>query len=452
MTEQQASLSFKEEIRRQLALAVPAVLSYLGFQAMNVVDTVMVSGFGAQALAAASLALLWSFGILVAARGIQRGLDPILSQAFGAQDRPALARGLLRGLFQALLLAIPITLLHLVAGPGLSLMEQPAAAIPLSAQWCRILAIGMPFVLMMGTIHAFFQALGQVRIITGSVLFANILHFFLNLLFMYGIGSWPGLGAVGCAWSSVFSDIGMLGMGLFLGRNVLREWWPRTEDMEDWRQIFWAQGKLLQVGAPIGLQQGLEVWGFSIAGLMAGWIGEIPLAAHMLCLNMASVSFMLPLGIGTAASTRIGHLVGAGQPLGRAAWTAVGMGICVMSVSGTLFSLFPGFMLSLYQPEATVLATAILLLPIAGAFQLFDGIQGVSFGVLRGAADVRVPALINVIGYYCIGLPLSYFLAFRMDMGVRGIWLGLSLALASIAGLLLLRIRAIIKKGGIRVA
>lgn len=451
MTEQQASLSLKEEIQRQLALSVPAVLSYLGFQAMNVVDTVMVTGFGAKTLAASSLAMLWSFGILVGARGIQRGLDPILSQAFGAQDRPALARGLLRGLFQAILLAIPVTLLHLIAGPGLILLEQPAAAIPLTAQWCRILAMGMPFILMMGTIHAFFQALGQVRIITASVLIANILHFFLNLLFMYGFGDWPGLGAIGCAWSSVLSDIGMLGTGLFLGRHVLREWWPHAEDMESWKQLLLAQSQLLKVGAPIGLQQGLEVWGFSIAGLMAGWLGEIPLAAHMLCLNMASVSFMLPLGIGTAASTRIGHLVGAGQPLGRAAWTAVGMGICVMSLSGTLFSLFPDFMLSLYHPEATVLATAILLLPIAGAFQLFDGIQGVSFGVLRGAADVRVPALINVIGYYCLGLPLGYVLAFRMDMGVRGIWLGLSLALASIACLLLLRVRTVVKKGGTRV-
>lgn len=447
----QASQSIKEEAQQQLALAVPAVMSYLGYQAMNVVDTVMVSGFGAQALAAASLAMLWCFGILVGARGIQRGLDPILSQAFGAQDRPALVSGLLRGLFQAMLLAIPVVLLHLGAGPGLSFLEQPTEIIPLTAQWCRILAIGMPVVLMMGALHAFFQALGQVRIITGSVFVANILHFFLNLLFMYGIGDWPGLGAVGCAWSTVFSDLGMLAMSLFLGRHVLREWWPHPKEREDFWHILKAQGPLLRVGGPIGLQQGLEVWGFSIAGLMAGWLGEVPLAAHMLCLNLASLSFMLPLGIGTAASTRIGHLVGAGQPLGRAAWAAVGMGVGVMSLSGTLFSLFPGFMLSLYHPEATVLATAIILLPIAGAFQLFDGIQGVSFGVLRGAADVRIPALINVVGYYCLGLPLGYFLAFRLDMGVRGIWLGLSLALASIAGLLLLRVRAVVKKGVTRI-
>jgi MATE family multidrug resistance protein len=238
----------------------------------------------------------------------------------------------------------------------------------------------------------------------------------------------------------------MLGICLYLSRDILREWWPKGGWVaeEEWT----AMGRLFRLGFPVGLQQGLEVWGFSAAGIMVGWQGESALAAHTLCLNLASISFMIPLGIGIAAGTRVGNLLGAGKPWGVAAWTAVAMGLGVMSISGFFFSTFPAQILGLYRPEAAVLAVGVSILPIAGAFQLFDGVQAVSFGVLRGAGDMRMPALANVIGYYCVGLPLGWYLS--QSMGARGIWMGLTLSLATVAILLVFRIRWTLSKGGFR--
>jgi MATE family multidrug resistance protein len=247
----------------------------------------------------------------------------------------------------------------------------------------------------------------------------------------------------------VLADLGMAGMVLWLVREELRRWWP--SQLKDFKSEVQALKKLLVLGVPVGFQQGLEVWGFSIAGLMMGWLGKEVLAAHSLCLNLSSISFMFPFGIGLAACTQVGQLLGAGRDWGRAAGIALGCGAGSMLCFSALFGLFPELPLGIYRPKPEVLAIALGLLPVASAFQLFDGIQGVAFGILRGVGDVRLPALINVIGYYLVGLPLGYYLTFKTDFGARGIWVGLTMALATVAGLLLLRLYRVYRLGGFRV-
>lgn len=441
------SASIAEELRRQLHIALPAVLSFFSYQAMNVVDTMMVSPFGEQVLAASSLALLWCWAIVIAARGLQRSLDPLISQAYGAGEEGQVGRWLLRGAGNALILALPVMALLGLAEPALRFLEQPEASLPMAGRWCAILALGIPAMLLGGVLHAFFQSLGKLRPVTIAAVLGNGFNILGNLFFIYVLE----IGPLGCALSTVVAEYAMLVMMVVAGWPELKIWWMRRARIEDLRAEVRAQWRLISLGAPMGFQQGLEVWGFSLAGLMMGWLGPTSLAAHTLVLNLASLSFMFPLGIGMAASARVGHLVGGGHPIGRAAWTAIGMGVAAMSFFACLYSIFPGTVLALFRPEAQVLAAGVLLLPIAGAFQLFDGVQGVAFGVLRGGGDVRVPALINIVGYYLFGLPLGYLLAFVLGWGPQGIWLGLSAALAAVAGMLLLRVRAVVARGGTRV-
>ncbi|MCK6506481.1 MATE family efflux transporter [Myxococcota bacterium] len=442
-------VTFQAELRALWRLAWPVVLSNLGAMGMGVVDTVMTGAFGGQALAAVALATTWGWGVAVVGRNVAKGLDPLVAQAFGAGAHERARRLLVQAVVLGLALSLPVALLHLVAAPGLALLGQPAALLSLAGQYAAVLALGVPMMMLVAFLQQFFQALGIVRPFTVAVVLANLLNAGLNLLLMHGVGAWPGLGPIGCAWSSVIGMAFMLAVVLLLTRRELARWWPG-----DWRRVARDRAGLravLVLGLPVGMQIAIETWGFQFAGVMVGWLGEAPLAAHSVVMNLATVSFMVPLGIGAAAATRVGHQVGAGQPWGRAAATALSCGAGVMLLSAGLFSTFPGRLAGLYTQDAAVLSIAVLLLPVAGTFQLFDGLQAVGFGVLRGLADVRVPALINILAYWLLGLPLGWALAFPAGLGARGLWVGLVVSLALVATSLLIRIAWLHRRGVRRV-
>ena len=191
-------------------------------------------------------------------------------------------------------------------------------------------------------------------------------------------------------------------------------------------------------GIPVGLQMGSEVWAFQIAMLMAGWLGEVELGAHTIVLNLASISFMLPLGVAIGAGTLVGNRIGEGDIDGarRAARLSLGVGAAIMSGSAILFTTFRVALPLLYGGDADIAALASTVLPIAGAFQLFDGTQAVGAGVLRGMGLPRPAAIFNLIGYYALALPLAWWLAIHQHMGIAGLWWGLALGLAVIAALL----------------
>jgi len=201
--------------------------------------------------------------------------------------------------------------------------------------------------------------------------------------------------------------------------------------------------KILALGIPVGVQTSLEVWAFSGAALLAGRLGATALAAHSIVLNMAALSFMMPLGVSLAAATRVGNLLGARRPddAQRAAWVAIGLGAGVMAVSALVFVAFRHWLPRLYTPDAEVIALSATILPIAAAFQLFDGAQVAGCGVLRGMGRTRPAALFNLISYWLLGLPLGAWLGLRAGLGLAGIWWGLCLGLAVVATLLVFFIR-----------
>ncbi len=440
------------ELWALLDLAWPAVVGQLGLMAMGVVDAMLAGRVGGRELAAIALGHTWSFGVSIVAMGTIGGLDPAMSQAFGAGDEPAAGRVLVRGAALSLILSVPTALLHLGAAAGLRALGEPASLVPLAAEYCVWLIPSVPFLLWFGLVRQFLQAAGRMRPVAVAIAFGNVVNLAVGWGLLSGAMGLPKMGLPGLAISTMGSRVVMFVVLCMFGVDLVRRCvpsWSAEARAVGWRTI----AALLAVGLPVGVQVGMEVWAFVGTTLLMGQLGETAIAAHMVTLNLASVSFMVPFGISAAAATRVGNQLGAGQDWTRSARIAIGLGCAVMSVSAMIFASIPSELAWAYAPrEPSVVQIAATLIPIAACFQLFDGIQAVSFGVLRGAGDTRVPWLANLVGYYLVGLPLGAWLAFRGDWGARGLWVGLSAGLFIVAALLLLRLRSTMARGGFRVA
>jgi MATE family multidrug resistance protein len=211
--------------------------------------------------------------------------------------------------------------------------------------------------------------------------------------------------------------------------------------------------RMLALGAPIGGHQLLEGAAFGMVGLLMGMLGTSEVAGHQVAINLAALTFMVPLGVGAAAAVRVGHAVGAGAPdtARRAAKAALLVGVCFMSVSAAVFLLMPVPLARIFTSDAQVVVVAAALIPIAGIFQVFDGIQAVAAGILRGAGDTRVPMLIALLGFWVVGVPVSALLAFGLGTGAAGLWWGFVAGLGVVALVLLWRVRVRLRSALARV-
>jgi MATE family multidrug resistance protein len=268
---------------------------------------------------------------------------------------------------------------------------------------------------------------------------ANVLNALLNWVLIFGHLGAPALGAVGAGIStSILQTALPLATFAWIVRARLHEgaWVPWSRAAVDLRGL----GRILRLGAPVSLALLLEMWTFQTVTLWAGHLGEVPLAAHSFVLNMASLSFMVPLGVSLAAVTRVGNLMGAGKPhdAQRAAWVSLALGAGSMALFALLFVTLRQLLPRLYTDEVEVVRLAASILPVAAAFQLFDGTQVVGSGILRGMGRTRPAAVIHVVGFWGLALPLAWWLTFRGGLGLAGLWWGLALGLASVAALLVL--------------
>ena len=422
-----------------MRLALPVVAAQVGMVLLGVIDTIMVGRLTPQALAAVALGSIFTFGTMILAIGILHGLDPLVAQAFGAGERDEIGLHLQRGIVLGLVLSIPYLLLFLKSEPLLRLFHQPPEVVALAGPFIRALAPGVPALFVFVALRQTLQAMSVVRPVLLAVLIANLVNFVGNLALIYGRFGLPALGVVGSGFSTTICRFVMVAAVALLGAPSLKSVWRRPT-----RRLLHPApyGRLLSIGFPIGIQIGLEMWVFTTAALVIGTMGAIELAGHQIAINLASLSFMVPLGIGAAAAVRVGNAVGRGDQAGarRAAWVALGAGASVMLLSATAFALMPAMLARIYTPDPRVIAVASTLIPIAALFQVFDGTQAVGCGILRGIADTRVAAAINLVGYWALGLPLGVGLAFRLGMGPRGLWWGLTVGLAIVAVLVSLRI------------
>jgi len=409
--------------------------------AMGVIDTIMVGHVSPAALASAALGNLYFFIAGIFGQGTLMALDPVISQAVGAREDEAISRALQRGLLLSLALTVVTCAMFVPVTWTLTLLRQPPEVVPDAATYVRIAIPGVfPFYAFV-VFRQSLQAMGRVAPVLWTVLVANLLNVFLNWVFIYGNLGSPALGVGG---SSLATSISRWVMAVLLLAISGREIWAR---LTPWRAETWAMGpllRMLRLGLPIGVQYLLEYGAFAAAALLMGVLGTTQIAAHQIAINLASFTFMVPLGVSTATAVLVGQAIGAGDEARarRAAVAGIFTGTSFMCVSALTFLLFPEALARIYTGDATVINLAAILIPIAGIFQVFDGIQAVAAGVLRGIGDTHAPAVINVVGFWLIGLPVSWLLAFHNGGGAVGLWRGIVVGLAAVAVILLARVRA----------
>jgi multidrug resistance protein, MATE family len=431
----------RDELVAMTRLAMPIVLAQVGLMSMGVVDTVMVGRVSAAALAAVALGNLFYYTVSTAAAGTLLVLDPIISQAAGARDADRIALGVQRGFVLALLLAVPTAPALWPVRFVFTLFRQPPELIDLAASYVRISIVGLLPFLGFVVLRQSLQALHRVRALVIVVVAGNLMNAGLNWALVYGHLGAPPMGVSGSAWATVASRWTMMAL-LFAGG------WPALRSaVRPWRREAFqrsALARMLRLGWTIGLQQVLEFGVFAAIGLLMGVLGTPEMAAHEIALNLASLTFMVPLGLGAAAAVRVGRAVGEGDRAAarERARTALVCGVGFMLCTATVMLAIPRVIAAAYTNQPVVASIAASLIPIAGMFQLFDGIQAVSAGVLRGLGDTRAPFVVNLAGFWLCGFPLSVALAFHTPLRALGLWWGLAAGLAVVATLLLLRVRS----------
>jgi MATE family multidrug resistance protein len=438
----QGKANWKQELGAMVTLAVPVVLSELGWMAQGVVDTIMVGRLGPAAIGAVALGNAVCYTPSLFGVGLLLGLDTLVAQAYGRKDHDECHRWLAQGVYLACFAAVPLMIAIGVASFAFTRFGITAeVAVPAAGYLRRLLWGTLPLLLYAGT-RRYLQAVGQVRVITLTYVLANLVNWFLNWVLIYGKFGMPALGVNGSAISTVFARVTMaialMGFAWRYERSrghpLFRHWaGPQIARLKS----------LMRLGAPSAGQILLEVGAWNLATFSAGYLTPVALATHQIVLNYASVTYMVPLGISAAAAVSVAHAVGAGDAARarRAGWLALGLGTSFMSLAAATLVLLPKPLIELYTSDPQVLAVGSALLGWVAAFQIFDGIQIVSTGSLRGLGETRVPMLANFVGYWVLGLPLGFFLCFALKWGIYGLWIGLTVALVVIATTLLARWR-----------
>jgi MATE family multidrug resistance protein len=433
--------TFRAELNPTLRLALPLVLAELGWMSMAIVDTMMVGRLPQSAVAIAAVSL---GGILVNVLGffgggLLIGLDTMVSQAFGAGQREDCHRSLLNGIYLSLaltpLLMAPIWLFE----PMLRAMRIAPDVIALAVPYSKALAWGMLPLLLYFAVRRCMQAMNLVRPIAFALITANLINAGGNLILIYGKLGAPVMGAVGSGWSTsgarIYLSSVLVGYLLWYDRRH-RTRLLRTPIQPDLRRI----RRLIALGFPAAMQITLEVGVFALVTALIGRLGAVSLASHQIALNTVSFTYMVPLGVSSAAAVRVGQAIGREDPQGAAdaGGTAVFLGAAFMTCMSVVLLVVPRWIARAYTPDAAIIQSTIGLLAAGAAFQLFDGIQTVATGALRGVGDTRTPMLCHFTAYWVIGLPLGAYLCFRRGWGAFGLWAGLSLALILIGIVLLL--------------
>jgi MATE family multidrug resistance protein len=335
-------------------------------------------------------------------------------------------------------MTLPLAAYHLTAGPVLGALGQPADVVPLAHRYSVSLIPGLLPFLTFVVLRQTLQALHRLKAIVFTIVVANVVNALVNWVFIFGHLGAPALGVQGAAIATSASRWFMTLMLLALDwrelRLLIRPWLPQARSPAP---IL----RMVRLGIPIALHMELELLCFGAVALLAGAMGTLQVAGHQIAINLAALTYMVPLGVSAAAAVMVGRAVGAGDPIDarRQAATALLVGVGFMTTTALGFLTLAGPLARLYTSDAAVVGVAMSLIPLAGIFQVFDGTQVVAIGILRGVADTRGPFIINFLGYWAIGMPVGLLLAYPLDMGVVGLWWGLVIGLGSVGLILLYR-------------
>jgi MATE family multidrug resistance protein len=422
-----------QEIRRLSQLALPIAGAQLATMLMSFVDTVMLGRYSTEAMAAAVIANAVVFSTIMFANGILFGLDPLITQAHGGGRGADTAIALQRGVVLSVALSVPVGVSWLYAGDFLIWMGQAEELAPLAQTYINSMLPSIPFFLILSVLRQYLQGREIVRPALYVTLVANVFNALANWVLIFGNLGFPELGILGAgiatAANRVFSLVALIAL-VWFARLHDGAWQPWSRAAFEPRAL----REIVVIGIPIAIQIATEMWAFTLSTLLAGSLGAEAAAAHGIVLNLASTSFMAALGVAVATTTRVGNLIGAGRPVDAQRAGAIGMtmGGGGMALAATLFVVFRHDLPALYTSDIGVIALSAAILPVAAAFQIFDGIQVVGAGVLRGMGRPRPAAVFNLIGFWLLGLPLGWWIGIRQGW-LAGLWWGLALGLGIVA-------------------
>lgn len=419
-----------------LKIGLPVIIAQLLQMSMNFVDTVMAGNLSAQALAAVAVGGAVFMPLVMLIAGILMALTPIVAQLMGARELEAIGINARQGLWLSQMLALPLFFLMRNLGMVLSWLEITPALIPIALAYLDALSWGVFPLAAYMSLRFFNEGLSVTR---PGMYFAGIgviINVGANYVLMYGKFGFPELGAAGCGYASALvAGVMFICMLVFTYRH---QPYRRFEIFSNFRRPEWPYLKeILHIGIPIGLSSTMEVTMFAVVSLLMGSLSTIAVAGHQIAINFSAMSFMVPFGLSTAITTRVGNAAGKQNMQEARLRGIIGIALAVGFMSGTavLMVAVPELITSIYTDNAAVQKVAVSLLYMAAIFQISDGLQVSGYGALRGLKDTKIPMMVNLIAYWVIGLPLGYYLGIHKNIGPQGLWIGLIAGL-SVAAIL----------------
>ena len=445
--------TYKEQYKQNLRLALPVVLTQLGQILTQFADNLMVGRYGGDdpmPLAAVSFGGAVFFILFIASIGIALGMTPLIGELYAQGDRERSSHLLQNGILFYGALGIAMTAFQYAIIPLMYHLGQPVEVVDAAIPYYKMLVWSMPFVMLFFAFKQFLEGVGNTKVEMVVTIIANLANVGFNWVFIYGRYGLPEMGAVGAGLGTLLSRIiaPVLMIGYFYARREYRDYLERFALRNySWKEV----GQLTRMGLPIALQMFLEASAFAGTGIMMGWFGDgakTAISANQIATTIANCAFMIVMSIGAATTIRVSHCYGA-RNLGEmtmAAKASYHLVLAWNAFAAAVFLSLRHVIPTLFTTNAEVIGIASQLLAFAALYQLSDGIQNVSVGILRGIQDVRIIMPIALISYWLLNLPVGYLVGFTLGMGPAGLYIGFTFGLSTAALLMILRIRRSIRR------
>ena len=420
-------MKLQDHIKKNLSLSFPIMISQLGHITVGVVDSLMIGKVSISQLAAVSLSSSIFGFILLFCIGLSYGITPLISS--DSKDKEFVSKTFYNGLYLNLIFSILLAGLIIFSKGFLHYFGQDKEVLDFTFLYLDIICVSLIPLILFQTFKQFIEGLGFTKPAMYISIFSNVINIILNAVLIFGLFGFPRLEIMGAGYATLISRVLMFLLIILycLSDRSFNKYifsFKTSINYESMEGIF-------KIGFTSGLQYIFEVGAFSIATIMIGSIGAIQLAAHQIALNLASISYMIASGIGSAAMISLGYYYGKKDKveMRKSGFSNFILVLILMSISAIIFIGFRRLLPELYVDNNEVIEIASLLLIIAGLFQISDGVQAVGLGILRGIRDTKIPTFVTFISYWIISVPLSYILGISLNYGVYGIWIGLSIGL-----------------------
>jgi len=435
--------------RKNLTLAVPVIFSQIGQVTVNVVDNIMVGHLGTIELAAASFASSVFYVGLLFGLGITMGITPLVGQSFNTNDTSNLGTWLRNGVFVNSIASVLLCAAMAIVVLFMNRMGQSEEVVRQAIPFYLIHVASLIPLMLFFSFKQFFEGIGNTKLAMVITIIINLVNIALNYILIYGKLGFPALGLNGSGYASLISRLIMpVIFVLIILRNPEFKSYFSNALHSGLEKI--KIKRIFLFGLSIGFQMVIEVLAFTLGAIMLGWISKESLAGHQIAMSMASMTYMISFGLASGTTIRVSHAFGDldRNELKHAIFASLHMVIAFMLLMGLLFVLLRNLLPLLFTSDPAVIEVAAGLLVVGAFFQVFDGVQVVLLGALRGMADVRIPLFMAFFSYILVSLPVSYLMAFVFHLGAPGVWIGFVFGLLTAAILFAFRLKHQVRKFG----